>query len=496
MQEIKQDEKIEIMLDLRTFIEKAEALGEIKTVKGLHWDKEVGTFTEMTYRAKPVNTPALLFDRIADYPEGYRCLYGMLASQRRFGLATGLDIDANLTRMDLLKAYRKKMSNRTTIPPCFVDTGPVMENVISGDDVDVLKFPVPIHHELDGGRYIGTADAVITRDPDSGWINLGTYRIQAVNRNQVVCYITPGKHGRLQRDKYLKQGKPCPVVMVVGLAPIIWVVSRYKVPGNVGELDFAGGMVGQPIDVIKSEITGLPFPVHSEIVLEGEISATETVPEGPFGEWAGYYASSARDEPLIHIKRIYHRNNPILTCAASQRPPHAHLFERSFIRSAGLWDKLERADCPDIQGVWMHEAGSGRTFNVVSIKQRYYGHSRQAAILASQLSPAAYANRFTVVVDEDIDPSNLYDVIWAMGTRCDPQVDIEVNQKTWSSVIDPLVFGDILYNSRAQIDACKAYEHINDFPPVAQTTQEYKKIMLERYRDMFKEVIGDDMFAL
>jgi len=450
----------------------------------------------MTYRAKPVNAPALLFDRIADYPEGYRCFYGMLASQRRFGLATGLDIDANLTRMDLLKAYRKKMVHRTSIPPRFVDTGPVMENVISGDDIDVLKFPVPIHHELDGGRYIGTADAVITRDPDTGWVNLGTYRVQAINKNQVVCYITPGKHGRLQRDKYLKQGKPCPVIIVVGLAPVIWVVARYKVPGNEGELDYAGGIAGQPIDVIKGEITGLPFPAQSEIVLEGEISATETALEGPFGEWAGYYASSARQEPLIHIKRIYHRNHPILTCAASQRPPHAHLFERSFIRSAGLWDKLERADCPDVQGVWMHEAGSGRTFNVVSIKQRYYGHSRQAAILASQLSPAAYANRFTVVVDEDIDPSNLYDVIWAMGTRCDPQVDIEVNKKTWSSVIDPLVFGDNLYNSRAQIDACRAYEHINDFPAVAQTSPEYKKFMLEKYKDLFKEVIGDDMFAL
>ena len=144
----------------------------------------------------------------------------------------------------------------------------------------------------------------------------------------------------------------------------------------------------------------------------------------------------------------------------------------------------------------MHEAGSGRTFNVVSIKQKYYGHSRQAAILASQLSPAAYASRFTVVVDEDIDPSNLYDVIWAMGTRCDPQADIEVNKKTWSSVIDPLVFGDILYNSRAQIDACKSYEHYNDFPPVAQTTPEYKNYMLEKYRDLFKAVIGDDIFGL
>ena len=88
------------------------------------------------------------------------------------------------------------------------------------------------------------------------------------------------------------------------------------------------------------------------------------------------------------------------------------------------------------------------------------------------------------------------DVIWAMGTRCDPQNDIEVNKKTWSSVIDPLVFGDILYNPRAQIDACKSYEHYHDFPPVAETTPEYKRVMLDKYGDLFKQVIGDDIFGL
>lgn len=496
MQKLSNDQKTEVMLDLRSFAGYAGQIGELKYINNLHWDKEVGSFTEMVYRAKPVNSPALMFDHIGQYPEGYRCLYGMLASQRRFGLATGIDIASNKTRMELLRAFRKKMSGNQPIAPRYVDSGPILENVLSGDDVDVLKFPAPIHHELDGGRYIGTADAVITRDPDTGWINLGTYRVQAVNKKQVVCYITPGKHGILQRNKYLSQGKPCPVLIVVGVFPLLWVVARYKVPGGMGELDYAGGMVGQPIEVIEGADTGLPVPATAEIVLEGEISATEMTPEGPFGEWAGYYASSARKEPLINIRRIYHRHNPILTCAASQKPPHAHLFERAFIRSASLWDKLERADCPEIQGVWMHEAGSGRTFNVIAIKQKYYGHSRQAVILASQLSPAAYANRFTVVVDEDIDPSNLYDVIWAMGTRCDPQQDIEINKKTWSSVIDPLVFGDQLYNSRAQIDACKPFEHIHDFPTVAQTSPEYKKFMVEKHGALFKEILGQDTLEI
>ena len=152
---------------------------------------------------------------------------------------------------------------------------------------------------------------------------------------------------------------------------------------------------------------------------------------------------------------------------------------------------VEKAGCPEIKGVWVHEAGSGRTFNVVSIQQKYYGHSRQAGLLASQVPPAAYASRFTVVVDDDIDPSNLYDVIWAMGTRCDPEADIEILRKNWSSVIDPLVFGDRLYNSRAVIDACIPYEHLGDFPTVVQTSPEYAAVMTKKFGKLLKEVTGD-----
>jgi len=141
--------------------------------------------------------------------------------------------------------------------------------------------------------------------------------------------------------------------------------------------------------------------------------------------------------------------------------------------------------------VWVHEAGSGRTFNVVAIKQAYHGHARQAGLLASQLPPAGYVNRFTVVVDAgDIDPSNLYDVIWAMGTRCNPEEDIDILRKNWSSRLDPLVYGDLLYNSRAVIDATIPYERRKDFPKIAQTSPEYRKVMMDKYGALIKELIG------
>jgi 4-hydroxy-3-polyprenylbenzoate decarboxylase len=476
--------------DLRDFLTRVEELGELKKIDGMDWNVEMGAITEILYRERAEKSPALLFDKVKDYPEGYRCLYGMLNSPQRFALALGLTLPKEKGLMALLNAYREKMKDMKLIPPRYVKDGPVMENIMEGDDVDLFRFPVPVHHELDGGRYIGTADAVITRDPDEGWVNSGTYRVQLLGKNTCMLYISQGKQGRIQRDKYLEKGKPCPAVMVVGVDPLLYTASRYQVPWGVSEFDYAGGLRDEPLEVIKGKYTGLPFPAHAEIVLEGEVLPDKKDMEGPFGEWNGYYAGGKKEENVFLVKRVMFRSNPILTCAASQKPPHAHLFERCFIRSAGLWDGLEKAGCPEIKGVWVHGAGSGRTFNVVSIKQRYYGHSRQAGMLASQIPPSAYVGRFVVVVDEDIDPSNMDEVIWAMGSRCDPAQDIEITRKCWGSRLDPMTFTDQYYNSKAVIDACKPYEHIKDFALVAESSPQLRKEIFARHPELMQELLS------
>ena len=480
--------------DLREWLDKVDRLGELKRVGGVGWDKEMGALVEMCYRRKASKTPALLFDDVPGYPHGFRCLYGMMNSPLRFALTLGLDTEGATGTIDYLKRYRRRMSRIEYIAPTEVDSSPLLENVLEGDDVDLFRFPVPVHHELDGGRYIGTACSVITRDPDTGWINAGTYRIHAAERNIAACYISPGKHGRLHRTKYFERGEHCPAVAVVGLDPMLFLASRFQVPPGLSELDWVGGMRGEPLKVLKGRYTDLPIPVNSEIVLEGEFRCDETRPEGPFGEWPGYYAGGTKEEPVFRIKRILFRNNPIMTCAASNKPPHAHLFERAFIRSAGLWDGLEKASVPDIKGVWVHESGAGRTFNVVSIEQKYHGHSRQAGMLATQMVPVAYGNRWTVVVDHDIDPSSLEEVIWAMGTRCDPQEDLELTRKCWSSRIDPMRSGEALYNSRVMVDACIPYERRADFPKVAETSAELRARMIAKYQDKFVDIIGEQMY--
>ncbi len=475
----------EVQTDLRTFLAAVEEGGEVKHVAGAHWDRELGAVTEVLYREKVDKSPLLLFDEVPGYGKGVRCLYGMLGSPLRLALGLGIDPAQSGDRRTMLDTYRSRIKRQEPIPPRIVDDGPVMENIDCDGDVDLLKFPVPIHHEHDGGRYIGTACGVVTRDPDSGRVNIGTYRVQVNGPDVATSYISNGKQGRIQRDKYLKAGKPCPMAIIVGIDPATYIAARYTLSDQVPELDWAGGLVGRPIDCIEGELTGLPFPANSEIVLEGEVLPDETAMEGPFGEWTGYYAGEAREEPVIRIKRVYYRSNPILTCAASQKPPHSHLFERCFIRSAGLLDSLEGAGIPDVTGVWVHQAGAGRTFVVVAIKQRYFGHANQVGLVASQVNPTGYVGRYVVVVDDDIDPTDIHDVIWAMGTRTDPKTDFTILDRNWSSRLDTMVTDEKLYNSRVVIDACIPYERLDSFPRVAQTSPELAAEVRARFPDVF-----------
>ena len=139
----------------------------------------------------------------------------------------------------------------------------------------------------------------------------------------------------------------------------------------------------------------------------------ERATEGPFGEWTGYYASNTRPEPLIRVQRIYHRNDPILTGARPGRPPSDYSIAKCMVKAASSGTRWEKAGVPDVKGVWCHEAGGGRLLNIISIKQRYPGHARQAGMVASQVHAGAYLGRYVIVVDDDIDPTKTFDVLWA-----------------------------------------------------------------------------------
>lgn len=470
--------------DLRDWLKEVEKLNQLKKIDKAAWELEMGAITELIYHEGKGVPPAIMFDQIPGYPQGFRALFGASCSPERMALTLGFPASVK-TGVDLVRTYRDEVKTIQPIPPRFVKDGPIFENVDRGDDVNVLKFPVPKMHELDGGRYIGTACLVITRDPDEGWVNFGAYRVMVHDEKRVAFYVSPGKHANLQRQKYFERNQPCPVAVCVGQDPLLFLASGNEVAYGLSEYDYAGGFKGEPIDVVKGEYTGLPIPANAEIVLEGEAVPGDMEREGPFGEWTGYYASSARPEPVIQVKNVYYRNNPILCCARPGRPPSDYSFSKCVVKSGMIWDELEKAGIPNVKGVWCHEAGGGRMLNIVSIKQSYPGHARQAGLVTSQCHAGAYLGRYVIVVDEDIDPSNTFDVLWALASRSEPAESIEIIRRCWSGPLDPRIpVGKKGFNSRAIIDACRPYEWKDEFFPVVESSPELRSATLEKWRNI------------
>ena len=290
--------------DVREFIARAERAGEIVRIKGADWKLEMGTLAEIVNHSRP-ESPAILFEEVPGYPKGMRLLSGATNSSKRLAIALGLPVPDH--PLDVVRAYRERMKSHRPIPPKTVAKGPVLENVDRDGDVDVLKFPVPFLHEHDGGRYIGTDDLVIMRDPEADWVNGGTYRAMVQDKNHVSLWISPGKHGRQIREKYFRAGKPCPVLISCGHDPLLFLAGGNELKFGLSEYDYAGGHRGEPYDIVLSELHGLPMPAHAEIVLEGEMVENVKAREGPFGEFTGYYASSPSEQPLVEVKRVYYR---------------------------------------------------------------------------------------------------------------------------------------------------------------------------------------------
>jgi UbiD family decarboxylase len=471
--------------DLRAWLGEVEKIGQLRRISGIPWDRDMGGLLEMILERNK-HAPALLFDEIPDAREDMQILCSQIDGIERLALAMGTQPHVGIT--DFIQSWRRKLRNFEPVEPQYVQDGPIFENIVE-KNIDLEAFPIPRWHELDGGRYIGTDDLVITRDPEENWINAGTYRVMLQGKDAVALYISPGKHGGLHRRKYFEMGKPCPVVMSFGHHPLLFIAACTDVPVKMSEFAYAGGVLNEPVPLVRGPLTGLPIPAYSEMAIEGELHPGDELPEGPFGEWPGYYASNTRPEPVVRIKALYYRNQPILCGEPPLRPSANQGFHRSIQRSALIWNALEDAGIPDVSGVWLHPAGY-RFFSIVKIKQRYPGHAKQAALMASQCRPGAYLGRYVIVVDDDIDIYNPDDVIWAIATRSEPE-NIDILKRCWSGPLDPAIPRERKgFNSRAIIDATRPYEWRDKFPPVNAVSESFKAELQTKYAALLGEMTG------
>ena len=468
--------------DLRDFIAQVDDLGALRRINGADPRFEIGGITEVA--AGLPECPALLFDDIKGHARGFRVFTNATTNAQRAALALG--IDPKLKPLDALKAWMVKRQNLKSHAPVILTDAAFLENTLRGDDVDLEKFPAPYWHRQDGGSYIGSGSLVIMRDPETGWINASIYRVQVHGRNKVtVQFDHQGRHGAIIAKKYWDQGKSCPLAIVNGEDPALFIAGFEYLPAGQSEYDFAGAIKGAPIELCAGPATGLPLPAHAEIIMEGELlpPSAETLPEGPFGEFTGYYAADKRPCPVMAVTAIHHRNDPILLGSPPMKPPRFHFGLP--LRAASIWSNLESAGVTDVVGVWQHVS---QLMTVVALKQRYAGHAKRAGMIAAAQS---YMGRLVVVVDDDIDPSDLNDVMWAVTTRCEPSEQIDIVRNAWSSALDPRIPAEdkqrgLTSHSKAIIEACRPFAWIDKFPRASALSREEANAIAEKWRDVLR----------
>jgi len=452
--------------DLRGWLAAVDAAGELRTITA-----EVDPIEEMSaisyLISRSEDAPAVMFTNVRGGRHGVRSLFNLTgASRMRLALAMGLAEHEDL--LGIVQELRTRLSRR--IPPVTVDaaSAPVNEVIIAGDDVDLYAFAPPKHWPFDGGQYIGTGDVVITPDPDSGRLNVGTYRMMIHDRNHAGISLEPGKDAKIDLVRTWKRGQRLPVAAVVGLHPLWLALGAQKFPKDLSEYDAIGGVMGSPLELIPLGTSGLLVPAASEIVLEGYVELGDSRSEGPFGEFTGYYGTPDADAPVMTVTAIHHRRNPILTNALlAEYPANETSLLGSVARSAKLWDDLDRLGIPGIRGVWaVPAAANGKGMVVVSVEQRYPGHAAQVLAIAAQAPATAYYTKWIIAVDEDVDPTNMNEVISAMSTRCSPADDLDILRHTWGSRLDPSVNPHELRlsGSKVLVNACKEHRFMATFP--------------------------------
>ena len=342
-------------MDLRDFIAQCERHGDLKRVTA-----EVDWNLEMSHIAKLMEErdgPAVLFENVKDHPDSGRVLFGAYSNTRR--LATVLGRPADLSMVDLSYEWMR-LSVGEVIRAKEVATGPVFENTIDEDDVDILRqIPSPKFYERDGGRYIGTACFMVVKDPETGEINLGTYRSQVLDSKTVGAQILKGKRGDRILQKYRKMGQKMPICLIVGCDPLLMLAGSAMVE-NANEYDVVGTLRGEPVQVVSAPLTGLPVPADAEWVLEGYIDGDNPRLEGPFGEYTGYYTEELFHpvpKPAIDVKRIHHRDDPIFLAASVGRPVNDNHMMLAFVRNATLWTELTKMGIPGVKSVYMPPGG-------------------------------------------------------------------------------------------------------------------------------------------
>jgi UbiD family decarboxylase len=429
--------------DLREYLRVLESLDDVERV-----DRPVSAVLEaaaITRRSTEQQRPAPLFDNVEGAKPGFRLLgaAGALSSDRRHPLARvalSLGLSYDVTAQELVDHFAAA-HQRPPIPPKLIsaDSAPCKQNILLGDDATLDHFPIPLVHEDDGGRYVNTWGIIVARTPDGRWTNWSISRIMMLDGRRMTGLVLPQQHIGVIWAEWEKIGKPMPFAVVQGGDPGVPMIGGMPIPADMDEGSFLGTLYGEPLEVVKCEAVDLDVPATAEVVIEGHLSITRDATEGPYAEFHGYALPETSPEPVYTIEAITYRDNPIWPVTATGRPPDDSQIAPAVGVSAELVALLRNADLP-ITTAWLL-VDTACHWMIITVPRNWRDELPESSTteFVHRIGELMSASRVghmcpvTFVLDDDIDPSNTSDVLWALGTRVHPTL----RQEHWPVPILP-----------------------------------------------------------
>ena len=395
------------------------------------WDLEMGAICRY---ADETMSPSPIFNKVKDSP-GFRAAEWGFTKSGTLGrpwcrVASNVGAPLDATLMEILEAYMQSLENNPVHPPKIVDAkdAPCKENKWVGDEIDLFKLPVPLQHQGDAERMLQSAGVNIARTPDGKWTNWSINRSAVIDKNTMAGFWIPTtQHNGMIWKQWLEKGEDMPFAIAFGVPPVCAWQSASRVPDNVDEYDIASQMLNAPIEMVKCETNDLMVPASSEIVIEGFVSISEMLMEGPYGEHAGYHFKDKRlPKPRQDITCVTFRNNAVLPTAVPAVTPNSTVIGIAVCNSADVVLTLKKEGFPVIDGLATIES-SGSWF-VLRVKSNWHeltGWSLDEFMnkLGKFIWWDHIGGCFTklLVVGEDIDPEDPLAVTYAFAGRNHPR---------------------------------------------------------------------------
>jgi 4-hydroxy-3-polyprenylbenzoate decarboxylase len=417
------------MRDLRDYIATLRHIGEIQDVAApVSLDLELGAIVRRCYET---GAPAPLFTSFADHGPGYRILGAPAGLSGQPGMALcrvalSLGLPPTSTGQDIVAALAASLA-LPPINPVVVADAPCFENTFTGDAVDLNRLPVPLLHCGDGGRYLNTWGCIVARTPDGAWTNWSIARMMVVDGTRLSGIVAPQQHVGMVAQQWADLGKPMPFALAIGVEPSIPFFCGMPLPAQVDEAGRVGAFLQRPVPPVRCRTVELEAPASAEILIEGHLHLDETVSEGPMGEFAGYLdAHGAMQRPVYRVSAIHHRNNPILPVVVAGEPVEENHTAWGIPSAAQILHDLRAAGL-GVTNAWIPLA-SALHWLVVTVPRDWRRRSAidDSTAYCRRIGETVFGSKAgavipkIIVLNDDIDPTDTQELVWAFATRCHP----------------------------------------------------------------------------